>query len=77
MGRLDEATKRLQGALDRLEQVVEAQAGNLRAPEANAAKLRRALQTARQENASLQSVAGTVTKRLDKTIAQLKTALEA
>ncbi len=77
MGHLDEATKRLQGALDRLEQVVEAQAGNSRAPEADAPELRRALQAAQQENAALQAVAGTVAKRLDKSIARLKSALEA
>ena len=77
VGHLDEATKRLQGALDRLEQVVEAQAGNSRTPEADSAELRRALQVTRQENAALQAVAGTVANRLDKTIARLKSALEA
>ena len=77
MGRLDEATIRLQSALDHLEQVVESQAGDSRVTEADADELRRALQVARQENVALQAVAGTVAKRLNKTIARLKSALEA
>ncbi len=77
MGRLDEATIRLQDALDRLEQVVESQAGDSRATEADTAELRAALQVAQKENVTLQAVAGTVAKRLNKTISRLKSALEA
>ena len=77
MGHLDEATIRLQDALDRLEQVVESQAGDSQATAADTAELRAALQVAKQENVALQTVAGTVAKRLNKTIARLKSALEA
>jgi hypothetical protein len=71
MGQLDQATKRLQTALDSLERAVES-----RAEGGGEAALRTALESARQENAALQDVAGTVAARLDKTIDRLRATLE-
>jgi chemotaxis regulatin CheY-phosphate phosphatase CheZ len=71
MSQLEEATKRLQAALDRLEYAVESGAG------ANDAVLRQALDQARSENEALQDVADTVADRLDATIDRLKSNLEA
>lgn len=68
MSRLEEASHRLQAAIDRLEQVVSArvqQGGDDKA-------LREALEAARRENARLQQVAGTVAGRLDSTIGRLR-----
>ena len=72
-----EIREELSAIVDRLEQVVESQAGDSRATAADTAELRAALQVAKQENVALQAVAGTVAKRLNKTIARLKSALEA
>lgn len=68
MSRLEEASHRLQAAIDRLEQVVSArvqQGGDDKA-------LREALEAARRENTRLQQVAGTVAGRLDSTIGRLR-----
>ena len=73
MARLNEATKRLQAALDNLEQAVESRAED----GGGEAELRVALDSARQENAAMQDAAGAVAARLDKTIERLKTTLEA
>ena len=71
MAQLDQATKRLQAALDSLERAVESRSGD-----GGEAGLRAALDTARQENAALQDAAGAVAARLDKTIERLKATLE-
>ena len=73
MARLNEATKRLQAALDNLEQAVESRAED----GGGEAELRVALDSARHENAAMQDAAGAVAARLDKTIERLKTTLEA
>ncbi len=73
MARLNEVTKRLQAALDNLEQAVESRAED----GGGETELRVALSSARQENAALQDAAGAVAARLDKTIKRLKTTLEA
>ena len=67
MAQLDQATKQLEAALDRLERALE------RGPARDEDhELRAALQAAREENAALQEVARTVAVRLDGTIARLK-----
>jgi hypothetical protein len=71
MGQLDQATKRLQTALDNLERAVES-----RAEGGGEAALRTALESARQENTALQDAAGAVAARLDKTIDRLRATLE-
>ncbi len=71
MAQLNRATKRLQAALDTLEQALESRSGD-----GGEAGLRAALESARQENAALQDAAGTVAARLDKTIERLKATLE-
>lgn len=76
MAQLEQATKRLQAALDRLEQAVEARATNGDDRE-NGDELRAALAVAQKQNAALQKAAGSVATRLDVTIAQLKATLEA
>ncbi len=72
MAKLDQATKRLQSALNRLEQVVD-----LRSESADESELRKALTAAQKENAALQEVASTVAAKLDATIDRLKSTLEA
>ncbi len=72
MAQMNKATKRLQAALDSLEQAVE----SLAEDGGGETELRVALDSARQENAALQDAAGTVAARLDKTIKRLKTTLE-
>ena len=67
MAQLNQATKRLEAALDRLERALERGSAH-----GEDRELRSALQAARQENAALQEVARTVAARLDGTIAQLK-----
>jgi hypothetical protein len=71
MGQLDQATKRLQTALDSLERAVES-----RAEGGGEAALRTDLESARQESAALQDAAGAVAARLDKTIDRLRATLE-
>jgi division protein CdvB (Snf7/Vps24/ESCRT-III family) len=74
MPRLQDASHRLQVAIDRLEQVVTARAAQT--GKAGAAgddsALREALAAARRENAQLQKLAGTVSTRLDATIGRLR-----
>ena len=75
MPRLQDASHRLQVAIDRLEQVVTARVAQ--AEKAGAAggddlALREALEAARRENAQLQKLAGTVSTRLDATIGRLR-----
>ena len=72
MARLDKAAKRLQTALDNLEQMVESSGAS-----AGESELREALTKAQSENAALQDAADAVAARLDKTISRLKTTLEA
>lgn len=71
MPRLQEASHRLQMAIDRLEQVVAARAQAGKAGGDDGA-LREALEAARRENARLQQLAGTVSTRLDATIGRLR-----
>jgi hypothetical protein len=75
MAHLDQATKRLQDALDRLERVVEARLAN--GSEDGEKELRAALAAARKQNAAVQKTASTVAARLDSTIARIKATLEA
>ncbi len=72
MAKLDQATKRLQSALDRLEQAVEVSSVG-----AGESELRKALTAAQKENAALQELASTVAAKLDSTIDRLKSTLEA
>jgi len=71
MPRLEEASHRLQVAIDRLEQVVTARGAQGDAGGEDPA-LREALAAARRENAQLQQLAGTVSSRLDATIGRLR-----
>jgi hypothetical protein len=72
MPRLEEASHRLQVAIDRLEQVVTARAARDDKSGGGDAALREALEAARRENAQLQQLAGTVSSRLDATIGRLR-----
>ena len=76
MAQLEQAAKRLQAALDQLEQVVIARAGNGADREVSA-EVRAALAAARKRNTALQKAASSVATRLDATIDRLKTMLEA
>lgn len=69
MSEIEDAARRLQAALDRLEQAIEARGGAER-PDDGA--VREALDATRTENAALQRVAETVATRLDGTIDRLK-----
>lgn len=73
MAALEQAAKRMEAALTRLERAVEN--GLESGGEDN--ELRRALDAARKENAALQRLAGSAAKRLDSTIHRLKSSLEA
>lgn len=75
MAPLNQATKRLQEALDRLERAVDARVGN-GAEMADGGELRAALTAAQKQNTLLQKTASTVATRLDVTIARFKSALE-
>jgi len=66
---LEQATQRLQTALDRLEKAVESRGGG--------GDVRAALDAAQRENAALRDLTQTVAGRLDSTISRLKTALKA
>lgn len=68
MPRLEEASQRLQVAIDNLEKAVAARA----AKGGEDATLQDALKAAQRENAQLQQLAGTVSSRLDATIGQLR-----
>lgn len=75
MPRLEDASHRLQVAIDRLEQVVTARAaqpGPKGKGDGEDPALREALDAARRENAQLQQLAGTVSRRLDATIGRLR-----
>jgi hypothetical protein len=72
MPRLQEASHRLQVAIDRLEQLVVARAQQAAKPAGDDRALREALDAARRENARLQQVASTVSTRLDATIGRLR-----
>ena len=69
MARLDEASARLQRAIENLEQAVAARAEQA---DGGDQALRDALKAAQQENAALQQVAGTVSARLDSAITRLR-----
>lgn len=72
MPRLEDASHRLQVALDNLEKVVAARAGRGQPSGGDDRALREALDAARRENAQLQKLAGTVSTRLDTTIQRLR-----
>lgn len=75
MPRLEEASHRLQVAIDNLERVVAARAadgGKDGGKDGDDAALREALEAARRENAQLQQLAGRVSSRLDATIGRLR-----
>ena len=76
MAHLNQATKRLQDALDRLERAVDARVGN-GADKDDGGELRAALAAAKKQNSTLQKTVSTVATRLDSTIARFKSALEA
>jgi hypothetical protein len=71
MPRLEEASHRLQVAIDNLERVVAARAAQHEQGGEDPA-LREALEAARRENAELQRLAGTVSARLEATIGRLR-----
>lgn len=73
MSRLDDARKRLEQAVDRLEAAVEA---NLRSPEPDEKTLE-ALHRARSDYAALKQVTENVRGRLDTTIHRLENMLDA
>ena len=70
MARLDEASRRLQLAIENLEQVVSTRAAQANGGDDTA--LREALAAAQRENAALQEVASTVSTRLDSAISRLR-----
>ncbi|MEO3428870.1 hypothetical protein AAFN88_08445 [Pelagibius sp. CAU 1746] len=74
MPRLEEASHRLQVAIDNLERVVAQRAaqGGPGGETGDDDALREALEAARRENARLQQLAGTVSTRLDATIGRLR-----
>lgn len=71
MPRLEEASHRLQVAIDNLEKAV-AQRPAQNAQGGDDSALREALDAARRENAQLQQLAGKVSSRLDVTIGRLR-----
>jgi uncharacterized protein YukE len=75
MAQLEQATQRLQSALDRLDSVVESLAA--RNSGNGAEELRAKLDATQQENVTLQELTGAVAERLDDTIERLQSALEA
>jgi len=72
MPALQEASHRLQVAIDRLEQVVAARAAQAGKAGGDDRALREALEAARRENDRLQKLAGAVSTRLDATIGRLR-----
>lgn len=70
MARLDEASVRLQRAIDNLEKVVSARASASGGQDDKA--LRDALSAAQRENAALQQLTSTVSARLDSAILRLR-----
>lgn len=73
MSRLDEAARRLQSALDRLDRAVVAKAARGGAADDDVLA---ALEGTRRENARLQAVTAQATTRLDAAISRLKAVLE-
>ncbi len=73
MSRLDQAARRLQSALDRLDRAVVAKAAQGGAADDD---LRAALEGTRRENARLQAAAAQATTRLDAAIGRLRAVLE-
>lgn len=73
MSQLDEASERLQTAIDRVDRAVAARA-SAKAPQDD--ELRAALLETKQENARLQATAGQASERLDLLIVRLRTLLE-
>ena len=76
MPRLEEASHRLQVAIDNLERVVAARAAEGGQQGGDDPALHDALEAARRENAQLQRLAGTVSARLDATIGRLRKLVE-
>ena len=74
MSQLEEATQKLQSAIDRLDRAVTARAGQ---SETQDVEVRAALLEAKQQNARLQAVASQAGDRLDTAIGRLRTILEA
>ena len=70
MAELAVASEHLQAALDRLQQAVEAKAGQT-------TEVRAALAAARRENAALQQTAEEVSERLDRAVTKLQSILGA
>ncbi len=76
MSRLEDATRRLQSAIDRLDRAVATRPLAASGTSDGDAELRAALDRAKRENAKLQSVASQASKRLDAAIGRLKNVLE-
>ena len=74
MSQLEEATQKLQSAIDRLDQAVTVRAGR---SDPQDVEVRAALLEAKQQNARLQAVASQAGGRLDTAIGRLRTILEA
>lgn len=75
MSGLEEASQRLQRALDHLERAVESQ--SRRGGGEDAASLRTAMLSVKQENQALRDVAGSVSDRLDGVISRLRQVMQA
>ena len=75
MARLEEASERLQRALDHLERAVEQKSRG--GSDEEAASLRSALLSVKQENQALRDVAGVVSQRLDSVISRLRQVMQA
>ena len=73
MSQLEEATRKLQAAIDRLDRATTARLGQ---SESQDVELRAALLDAKQQNARLQAVASQASGRLDTAISRLRALLE-
>lgn len=73
MSQIDQATQRLQTAIDRLDRAI---AGRTEAKGSQDDELRTALLKTKQENAQFQATAGQASERLDSLIIRLRTLLE-
>lgn len=76
MSRLNDATQRLQAALDRLERIADDRARPAAAGGDEAGELRSALQASRADNARLKRTADQASEQLDAAIARLCAMLE-
>lgn len=74
MANLDEAARRVETAMDRLEHVIDTRVA---APREEAEALRRELAAARDENARMRTAKDDVEQRLDDAITRLRSVLEA